>query len=222
MQVTLSAILSIIILNTFHCLRLQLDKYNKFRGQSRIKYLILHLENPFSNLFGKSMDNDPSEFNDRSPSWNDIESLLIRKETFAERREFNLQREGRGGSNNRANIRLFDEPDNFVPLVTFYRDTAAWCPYCEKVWLQLEEKKIPYKVEKVPLRCYGTKPRSFMEINPSGGLPVATIRGRTMKESNDIMMELERSFPHHTPLLPKEGSPQSARVTPLLKLEVII
>lgn len=28
----------------------------------------------------------------------------------------------------------------------------AWCPYCQKVWLQLEEKRIPYKIEWINMR----------------------------------------------------------------------
>lgn len=38
------------------------------------------------------------------------------------------------------------------------------------------EKRIPYKVVKVAMRCYGDKPRSFMQMNPSGGIPVAIIK----------------------------------------------
>ena len=84
------------------------------------------------------------------------------------------------------------------------------------MWLQLEEKRIPYRVEKINLRCYGDKPASFFQINPSGGLPVATIKGRTISESNDIMMELERQFPHHKPLIPSD----QIRFDALMKLEV--
>jgi glutathione S-transferase len=36
--------------------------------------------------------------------------------------------------------------------------------------------RIPYRVEKVNMRCYGDKPASFMRLNPSGGIPVANIR----------------------------------------------
>lgn len=46
--------------------------------------------------------------------------------------------------------------------VKLYRDHAAWCPYCHKVWLQLEEKQIPYTIEKINMRCYGDKPASFL------------------------------------------------------------
>ena len=30
-----------------------------------------------------------------------------------------------------------------------------------KVFLQLEEKQIPYTIEKINMRCYGDKPREF-------------------------------------------------------------
>lgn len=47
-------------------------------------------------------------------------------------------------------IRLFDESNQEKDIrVTFYRDSASWCPYCQKVWLTLEEKRIPYRVEKI-------------------------------------------------------------------------
>jgi len=39
--------------------------------------------------------------------------------------------------------------------VTLYRDHAAWCPYCQKVWMMLEEKQIPYKIECINMRSYG-------------------------------------------------------------------
>lgn len=41
------------------------------------------------------------------------------------------------------------------------RDHAAWCPYCQKVWIQLEEKQIPYEIEKINMRCYGDKPPAY-------------------------------------------------------------
>lgn len=44
------------------------------------------------------------------------------------------------------------------------RDSAAWCPYCEKVWLQLEEKRIPYEITKINMRCYGSKPKEYTDI----------------------------------------------------------
>lgn len=57
--------------------------------------------------------------------------------------------------------RTFGQPESAVRL-KLYRDHAAWCPYCQKVWLQLEEKRIPYVIEKINMRCYGDKPASFM------------------------------------------------------------
>jgi len=54
-------------------------------------------------------------------------------------------------------------PHNVCDLMA-PRDSAAWCPYCEKVWLQLEEKRIPYEITKINMRCYGSKPKEYTDI----------------------------------------------------------
>jgi len=154
-----------------------------------------------------------------TPDWDTINSMLLSTETREERDSFNAMSQGRGPANHKANIRLFDSPDGFVPDVTLYRDTAGWCPYCFKIWLQLEEKRIPYIVEKVPMRCYGDKPQSFYQLSPSGGIPVAIIKGRVISESDDIMTALEENYPTFKPLMPPANSPEYARARGLFQLE---
>lgn len=166
-----------------------------------------------------SMSNSKLIFTDSAPSWEELDQYIRRMEPATERSAFDSIQTGRGVTNHKANIRLFDAPDGYKPEITLYRDTAGWCPYCQKVWLQLEEKRLPYQVIKVPMRCYGDKPESFYKLNPSGGIPVATIKGKTLAESNDIMNEIEREFPSYKPLYPASGSPHAARVPGLLKLE---
>ena len=61
-----------------------------------------------------------------------------------------------GPTNAQANLRLFGHDPNSVQ-VTLFRDHHAWCPYCQKIWLWLEFKRIPYKIKKVTMRCYGPK-----------------------------------------------------------------
>jgi glutathione S-transferase len=55
----------------------------------------------------------------------------------------------------------------------------------------LEEKKIPYRMEKINMRSYGEKPQSFLDKVPSGLLPVIELDGRVITESAEIMMLLE-------------------------------
>ena len=91
--------------------------------------------------------------------------------------------------------------------VTLYRDTHAWCPYCHKVWLQLEEKRVPYRTVKINMNCYGPKKQSFLRITRGQGIvPVMEIDGHVFTESAVIMQQLEDSFPEATPLLPPRGS----------------
>jgi glutathione S-transferase len=58
----------------------------------------------------------------------------------------------------------------------------------------LEEKRIPYRVEKINMRCYGDKPNSFLRLQPNGNIPVCIIDGRVYGQSNDIMYALEEIF----------------------------
>ena len=51
-----------------------------------------------------------------------------------------LIQKGRGPYSPKALLQLFDAADDHEPRVTLYRDHAAWCPYCHKVILVLQEK----------------------------------------------------------------------------------
>ena len=86
---------------------------------------------------------------DKAPAWADLRSTLEKAST-PEELDFRAQLES--GRLERAcaaaGQRLFDLPDGETPRLTLYRDTASWCPYCCKVWLLLEAKRVPYEVKK--------------------------------------------------------------------------
>lgn len=152
-------------------------------------------------------------------SWDEIASRLRAKQTPDEQNFRNNLIKGYGKPSPLHKLRLFDESNNEKDVrVTLYRDSASWCPYCQKVWLTLEQKRIPYRVEKINMRCYGDKPASFQRMQPSGSIPVAIIDGVTYNQSNDIMYALEEAFPDHEPLVPNEPR-QKAKAQELLRLE---
>lgn len=98
-----------------------------------------------------------------------------------------------GPTNPQARLRLFGMSEADV-RVTLYRDNHAWCPYCQKIWLWLEEKQIPYRIEKVTMFCYGEKESWYKRKVPSGMLPAVELDGRMITESDDILLALERVF----------------------------
>ena len=91
-----------------------------------------------------------------------------------------------------------------APMLTLYRDTNGWCPFCERVWLALEIKGIPYKERLVNLQ---NKPDWFLDMVPTGLVPAvmlydekeeeaSTNTQRTLIwESLDIMKALDEKFP---------------------------
>ena len=115
-------------------------------------------------------------------SWTELESLT----------DFQIDTVN-GFTNAQARLRLFGHTEADV-RVTLYRDNHAWCPYCQKIWLWLEEKQIPYRIEKVTMFCYGEKEMWYRRKVPSGVLPAIDLDGRIITESDDILIALEKVF----------------------------
>jgi glutathione S-transferase len=137
-------------------------------------------------------------------SWTDLDAL-----TNFERDRVN------GPTNAQARLRLFGQPESEV-RVTLYRDHHAWCPYCQKVWLWLEEKQIPYRIEKVTMFCYGEKESWYKRKVPSGMLPAVELDGQIITESDDILLALERTFS------PLNQSMEDPNVLTLRRLERLL
>jgi len=98
-----------------------------------------------------------------------------------------------GPTNSQSVLRLFGQAESSIE-VTLFRDHHAWCPYCQKIWLWLEFKRIPYRIRKVTMRCYGPKERWFLDLVPSGMLPALALNNRLITESDVILEALEQRF----------------------------
>jgi glutathione S-transferase len=137
-------------------------------------------------------------------SWTELEALT----------DFQLDLVN-GTTNAQSRLRLFNHSESEV-RVTLYRDNHAWCPYCQKVWLWLEEKQIPYRIEKVTMFCYGQKESWYKRKVPSGMLPALELDGRIITESDDILIALERVF------APLSLGMENPKVLPLRRLERLL
>ena len=98
-----------------------------------------------------------------------------------------------GPNNSYSNLRLFGHNENEVNLI-FYRDRHSWCPYCQKIWLWLEFKRIPYRVRKINMFCYGQKESWYLNKVGSGKLPAIEFNGNIITESDNIILSLENEF----------------------------
>ncbi len=98
-----------------------------------------------------------------------------------------------GVNNSYSNLRLFGHNEKDIDLI-FYRDRHSWCPYCQKIWLWLEFKRIPYKVKKINMYCYGQKEKWYLQKVRSGKLPAIEFSGKIITESDHIITFLENEF----------------------------
>jgi len=79
---------------------------------------------------------------------------------------------------------------------------SGWfCPFAQRVWIALNEKKIPYQYrEENPYH----KEERFLKISPKGLVPALEYEGDAVSESLVILEFLEEAYLDYKPLLPKD------------------
>ena len=156
---------------------------------------------------------------DGAPSWEALKKRVAATSVGQKLLSDEGQRAvGRGPPHTEATLRLFDSATESDVRVTFFRDDAAWCPYCQRCWLVLEEKRIPYRVRKLPLNAYGLKPSWFTKMVDGGKLPAVELDGKLHVESQHIIRLLDATFPQSPRMVPAPGSADEARTADLLRL----
>ncbi|OCL03326.1 putative glutathione-S-transferase theta, GST [Glonium stellatum] len=86
---------------------------------------------------------------------------------------------------------------------------AGWfCPFVQRVWIVLEEKKIQYQyIEVNPYH----KPQSLLELNPRGLVPTLQHNNKPLYESTVLCEFLEEAYPDHPPHLQPSDPYERAR-----------
>lgn len=85
------------------------------------------------------------------------------------------------------------------------------CPFCHRVQLTLEEKKIPYKLLLVNL---SDKPQWFLDISPEGKVPVVKFDDKWVPDSDVIVGILEEKFPEPSLITPPEFASVGSKIFP--------
>eukprot|EP00980_Cylindrotheca_fusiformis_P006770 scaffold1413_cov117-Cylindrotheca_fusiformis.AAC.10 len=157
-----------------------------------------------------------------TPSWEELQSTVGETPVGqALNKEVDLRSQGRGSAHVQNRKRLFQSSNEDDPPITLFRDHAGWCPYCQKTMLLIEEKQVPIKIELVPMRSYGDKPREFLQKVPNGLLPAIEVNGQIITESSVIMELLDRWHPPedgYKPMMPQDAA-GTQRYEQLARLE---
>jgi glutathione S-transferase len=72
--------------------------------------------------------------------------------------------------------------------------THKCCPFAQKAWIALECSEQPYELEEISLYGSGGKPSWFLQLNPSGTVPVLVCNGGAVviPDSDLILDAIER------------------------------
>ena len=92
------------------------------------------------------------------------------------------------------------------------------CPYCQKCWLWLEEKQVPYKVEKITMFCYGEKEAAYKRLVPSGMLPALSIDGGRLRPRHRLRRSREEPTPQPCNPAPQALQPCAQALQPCARM----
>ncbi|XP_021910475.1 glutathione S-transferase DHAR2-like [Carica papaya] len=96
-----------------------------------------------------------------------------------------------------------------VKAATAAPNVLGDCPFCQRVLLTLEEKKVPYKTHLVNL---SEKPQWFLEISPEGKVPVAKFDDKWVPDSDVIVGMIEEKFPEPSLISPPEVASVGSKI----------
>ncbi|KAM7267311.1 hypothetical protein ACFE04_009477 [Oxalis oulophora] len=84
------------------------------------------------------------------------------------------------------------------------------CPFCQKVLLTLEEKKVPYELKLVDLT---NKPQWFLNISPEGKVPVIKLEEDKWVPDSDVIVQiLEEKYPEPPLATPPEKASVGSKI----------
>ncbi|CAN0909417.1 Glutathione S-transferase DHAR2 [Linum grandiflorum] len=88
-------------------------------------------------------------------------------------------------------------------------DLQGDCPFCQRVQLTLEEKKIAYKLHLVNL---SDKPQWFLDISPEGKVPVVKFDDKWVADSDVIVGIIEEKYPEPSLVTPDEFASVGSKI----------
>ncbi|KAL5729330.1 Glutathione S-transferase dhar1 [Ranunculus cassubicifolius] len=90
-----------------------------------------------------------------------------------------------------------------VKAATGEPEVLGDCPFCQRVLLTLEEKKVPYKSLLVDL---SNKPQWFLDISPEGNVPEWVV------DSDVITQIIEEKYPQPSLVTPPEFASVGSKI----------
>jgi len=88
-------------------------------------------------------------------------------------------------------------------MIAFYYGSGS--PYAWRVWLALEQKRIPYELKLQSFSSGDLKTPEYLAINPRGRVPAIRDNGFALFESVAIMEYLDEAYDSGVPLYPGDA-----------------